>query len=199
MIYAVVIHALPEKWRDITATILIFSDPGAMGLFFMGAIILLEKSQRTLCSMAVSPVSEGEYIWSKVFSLGIISTGVAVLLAITSGKAHIFLLILGSIITSVIFSLLGMIVATKIDSLNQFILGTVPVEILGFGPAILYVFQIDFPFFKFFPPNICIAMVAGAAPTLLEIGILVLFIIILYFMARRNVRKMWRRLGGAKL
>lgn len=43
VIYLIVLLAVPENWREKTAAILIFSDPASMGLFFMGAIVLLEK------------------------------------------------------------------------------------------------------------------------------------------------------------
>ncbi|HCT90783.1 MAG TPA: ABC transporter permease, partial [Lachnospiraceae bacterium] len=46
-----------------------FSDPAAMGLFFMGAVVLLEKGQHTPCAVAVSPVRAMEYIAAKVASL----------------------------------------------------------------------------------------------------------------------------------
>lgn len=49
VIYVTVLFALPESWQEKAAAILIFSDPAAMGLFFMGAIVLLEKSQNTPC------------------------------------------------------------------------------------------------------------------------------------------------------
>ncbi len=43
IIYVIVLLAVPESWRENIAAILIFSDPASMGLFFMGAIVLLEK------------------------------------------------------------------------------------------------------------------------------------------------------------
>lgn len=43
VIYVTVLFALPESWQEKAAAILIFSDPAAMGLFFMGAIVLLER------------------------------------------------------------------------------------------------------------------------------------------------------------
>lgn len=44
VIYTIILLAVPESWQEKTAAILIFSDPASMGLFFMGAIILLEKT-----------------------------------------------------------------------------------------------------------------------------------------------------------
>ena len=55
-LYAAVLVSLPSFWQKNAAALLIFSDPAAMGLFFMGAIILLEKSQRVTAGFAVSPI-----------------------------------------------------------------------------------------------------------------------------------------------
>jgi fluoroquinolone transport system permease protein len=52
---------------------MIFSDPAAMGLYFMGAIVLFEKSERVLSAIAVSPVKPREYVLSKLCSIGIVS------------------------------------------------------------------------------------------------------------------------------
>lgn len=51
--YIVLLHSLPQSWKENAAAILIYSDPAAMGLFFMGAIILLEKSQRVTSFFAI--------------------------------------------------------------------------------------------------------------------------------------------------
>ena len=65
VLYVCGIAALPEHWKTDIASIMIYSDPAAMGLFFMGAIVLLEKSQKVLNAMVVSPVKISEYILSK--------------------------------------------------------------------------------------------------------------------------------------
>lgn len=104
--YRAVLFAIPKSWRENAAVLLIFSDPAAMGLFFMGAIVLLEKSQGVSCAFAVSPVKAVEYITAKVISLCALALAAAAILA-------------------------GIIIATKITSLNQFILWTVPIEIIS--------------------------------------------------------------------
>ncbi|MDD2980867.1 MAG: ABC transporter permease [Hespellia sp.] len=199
IIYITAILAIPQSWRGKIVTLLIFSDPPAMGMFFMGAIVLLEKSQRVLCTLAVSPITPQEYIASKMISVSLISLLVAVSIALAAGKDHLFILGMGTVLTSMIFTLLGMIVAVKIESLNQFILWTVPFEIIGFGPAVLYLFGVDFPVFQYYPANICINMVAGRLPGGLKIVILCIFIAILFGLAQKSVLRMWNRLGGAKL
>lgn len=141
VLYVVILFSLPQSWKENAAAILIFSDPAAMGLFFMGAIVLLEKSQRVTSYFAVSPLRALEYVGSKVFSLNLISLLVAAVLAISAGCERIAITLFGTFLSGVIFTLLGILIATKITSLNQFILATVPVEVLVFVPAVLHLFE----------------------------------------------------------
>ncbi|MHB8131355.1 MAG: fluoroquinolone export ABC transporter permease subunit, partial [Mobilitalea sp.] len=124
LIYILLLFALPVAAKEKAVTILIYTDPAAMGLFFMGAIVLLEKSQRVLNSIAVSPVKVSEYIISKVVSLGAISTLVGVIISASAGTGNIFGVMIGTFLGSVIFSLFGLMVAAKINSLNQFMVAS---------------------------------------------------------------------------
>ena len=56
-------------------------------MFFMGAIILLEKSQRVTSLFAVSPLKESEYIGSKVLSISLIAVFVAGVAPVLAGVA----------------------------------------------------------------------------------------------------------------
>ena len=142
VIYIAVLFALPENWKEKAAAILIFSDPASMGLFFMGAIVLLEKSQHTTCALAVSPVHAAEYVIAKVCSLSAISLVVAAILALAADANHLHIVLFGTFLSGVIFTLSGIIVARKITGLNQFILWTVPIEAVCFVPAILHLFSV---------------------------------------------------------
>lgn len=55
LFYVCTVAALPSVWKEKIAAVMIYSDPAAVGLFFMGAIVLLEKSQKALNAFAVSP------------------------------------------------------------------------------------------------------------------------------------------------
>lgn len=159
-IYVTVLFMLPESWKEKAAAILIFSDPASMGLFFMGAIVLLEKSQHTPCAFAVSPVRAAEYVIAKVSSLSAISLAVAVILASAARADNIHIILFGTVISSVIFTLLGIIAAARIAGLNQFILRTVPIEIVCFVPAILHLFKITPAWCGYYPVNACMDMIS---------------------------------------
>ncbi len=199
-IYIVILQTLPASWREHAAIIMIFSDPAAMGLFFMGAIILLEKSQRVLNALAVSPVKVTEYIISKVVSLGLISVVVAGVLSLSVKKENLLMVLLATAMTSTIFTLLGLIAGAKIASLNQFLIVTVPLEMICFTPAILYLFGYSPLFLRFYPINLCMSLIAGKyEKVLISIAIIFAAIGILFFAAYRSTLKMWKSVGGVKL
>lgn len=199
-IYIIILHTFPPSWREHAAVIMIFSDPAAMGLFFMGAIILLEKSQRVLNALAISPVKVTEYIISKVVSLGLISVVVAGILSISVKKENLLIVLLATAMTSTIFTLLGLIAGAKIASLNQFLIATVPLEMIYFAPPILYLFGYSPAFLRFYPLNLCMSLIAGKYEKVL-ISIVIIFatIGILFFAAYRCTLKMWKSVGGVKL
>lgn len=199
VIYIIILFALPESWEEKAAAILIFSDPASMGLFFMGAIVLLEKNQHTTCALAVSPVHATEYIIAKVSSLSAISLVVAAILALSTGSDHLHIVLFGTLISSVIFTLLGIIAATKIAGLNQFILWTVPIEAVCFVPAILHLFKITPAWCRYYPVNVCMDMVSGHSSSAIGFLGAMSMTVILFVLSRFCVLKMWDSMGGVKL
>lgn len=198
-IYLIVLFALPSDWRKQVASVMIFSDPSALGLFFMGAIVLLEKSQRIPCAFAVSPVKAAEYICSKIISLGVISTIVAAILASFAKANNLGLVLMGTVPASILFTLLGIIIATKISSLNQFILFTAPVEVIGFVPALSTLFVGGSKLLRYYPTNVCMNLITGKKPSIIGIMITIVSILLFFVIAQRCVQKMWMSMGGVKL
>ena len=200
LLYVCAIAALPEHWKNNIAAIMIYSDPAAMGLFFMGAIVLLEKSQKVLNAMVVSPVKISEYILSKTVALIAISTVIALILGLVSGSNHLLGIAVGTALTSAIFTMLGIITATRISNLNQFLIVIMPIEIVCFVPPIVGLFVKLPDIFRFFPFTACINLITGKSILLsFDMVLVIATLIILYMVARHTVEHMWRTLGGVKL
>lgn len=198
--YIMLLFAFPDNWRENSAIIMIFSDPAAMGLFFMGAIVLLEKSERVIDAIVVSPVKATEYIFSKIISFCFISIVVALFLALAAGSANLPLILLGTGLTSVIFTLLGLIAATKISSLNQFVAIIMPIEIVCFIPPIFYFFDYSMNIFRWYPINLCIGLISGKPENIIiDILIILATIAVLFVIAYKCTLKMWKRSGGVKI
>lgn len=200
LLYISLLFILPEAWRKSAAILMIFSDPAAMGLYFMGSILLFEKSERVLNSIAISPVKPFEYVMAKLGSIGIISTLVGFLIGLSGGAAsNPFYLITGVFLGSCLFSSIGLIVAVNIETLNQFMLATIPAELLISLPAIAYLLGWK-PGWLLFHPGVCVIELfqngSGSMPAAI---ILALWTALFGRIAAGTVAKSFRLLGGVKL
>ena len=202
ILYLVIFSFFSGEVKNTIVSICVYSDPAAMGMFFMGALILLEKSQRITSSIAISPVTPEEYILGKVLSIGIISVFVGIILMVQGGCANYLLCVIGLFTGSAFFSLCGIIVGAKIESLNQYILWTIPFEIVGFVPVILYRngFLWDNRLMILHPGCSIMQLLEGNMEmALLSIISVIVWLIFLFWIADLSVRKMFRISGGAKL
>lgn len=199
VLYAAVLLALPKSVRQTAAAILIFSDPAAMGLFFMGAIVLLEKSQRTPCALAVSPVGAAEYILAKTGSLAAVSLAVAAVLACVAGVRPLLPALFGTFLGSVVFTLFGMLVAANVESLNAFLLWVAPAEAVCFVPAVLYALGIAPAWIGDTPVGACMDMIGGRLPSAAGLWGTIAAAGGLFVLSRLCVLRMWDRMEGGKL
>ena len=201
ILYLCVLSLIPGSALEVTASILIFTDPAAMGLFFMGAVILLEKSQRVGASIAVSPVTVTEYIIAKVVPMMIIGCCVASALA-AYARTMSFLCIIGVALACFCYSFCGLIVATKVKSLNGFMIAVVPFEMILFAPVILSLFGYTNQVWWLLHPGIAgYDLIAGksvenTAYVLLSIGSLLLWSFILFFLCKKRVKEYLEQIGG---
>lgn len=200
IIYIGVTYALPVSLREKASTFFIFTDPAALGLFFMGSIVLLEKSERVLNTLAVSPVTTSEYILSKLLSLGFISTISGSVIAFSTGKStNILYFTIGLFLGSCLFSLFGLIIAAKTKSLNSFIISTMPYLIIMTIPAALHIFGYSSSLLFIHPGIIIIDLLSGSNTSILLIFLLIFWVSIFYKIAHVLVDKMIKSIGGVKL
>lgn len=201
IIYLVIFSFFEGEVKNTIVSICVYSDPAAMGMFFMGALILLEKSQRVTGSIALSPVTPEKYILGKVLSIGMISEIVGIILMLQGGTKNFLLCGIGIFAGAVIFSLCGIIVGTKIESLNQYIVWTIPFEIVGFVPVILYRLGLGkgSRLMLLHPGCGVMQLLEGnmeaALLSLVSVGI---WLVILFAIADLSVRKMFLSSGGSQ-
>lgn len=200
VVYIIVLSLMPPTVKGTVAAIIIFTDPAALGLVFMGAIVLLEKSQRVLPSLAVSPAKPCEYICSKAVSLGLISTLAGVITGIAGGTHHLFWTAAGTFLGAVLFSLLGLILAAKADSLNQFLILIVPTMIVLMLPPLADVFGYSHTLFLFHPGNAVLRLISGNTENLpATLSVFAAWLVVFYCLSAQSAQKMLNRVGGVKL
>lgn len=200
-VYLCLLSVIPQAARGITAVILIFTDPAAMGLFFMGAMVLLEKSQRVESSLAVSPVTISEYILGKCVPFMTVGVLVALILSCFSGNGKLLLMLAGVAFSSILFSMCGLLVGSHVNSLNGFMIATIPFEIFLCAPAILYLFDFIKGAAWYLHPGVAaIRLIGGGTGAWYrDAAVLLLWMLLAYLGCKGAVKRSFQTMGGAKL
>ena len=193
-LYIILLRQLPEGLLGIATTFVIFTDPGFLGFLFIGAIILFEKSEQTLNALTVTPLKVNEYIFSKTLSLTILALLTSLIIVLFSyGLDFNYLaLILGVLLTSFFFTLIGFIAVAKFNTLNEYFLTSVFYMIILTLPLIDFFKLLESPLFYLVPTQASLVLLQSAFEEVASWEIiyavlyLVLWIIYIYRWAHRS-------------
>lgn len=194
VLYIMIVQVMAKDFKDITAQILVFTDPATIGIFFMGAIVLLEKSQRIFPSLLVSPIEFKDYLFGKVMSFAFISVISAAAILYFSPAGITAVSIITIALGSVFFSILGMIAALNSRSMNDYLLISTLFEIIFCLPGVLYIFSVAKKYLFFTPGAV---IVDGMKNNPLSIIYMVIWDTLLILVTYKYMNKKYRKMGGA--
>lgn len=121
---AVLVWAAPWLPAWVPAVV-IFTDPAALGFFFLGALLMLERSERVRPALAVAPVSPGEYFGGKLITLSAVSLiAAAALLMVLHRPADPALLLLTVALTAIQYIGIGVPIALGFRTVNGYLIGS---------------------------------------------------------------------------
>jgi len=153
LMYIIILLNLPTLTREGATVLLIFSDISVLGYFFIGGIILLERRQGTLNTLTVTPLRPWEYLWAKVLSLTCISVvvGVVILLTTSGLQPEILWFLPGLTLSAVLFTLLGLVVAIRSETVNEYFFRGLAYYMVFMVPLIHYFGVVEHPLFHLLP------------------------------------------------
>ncbi len=185
--YVVVLRLLPQSWRESGRYLIVYSDPAALGLFFMGALLLYEKSGRVHPALAVSPCTPFEYLGAKILSLALVSLASAIGIQLFSGGGLSVFFCIGVVLASALLTLTGICLGSAITTLNSFLIITIPAELVLMVPPAIWLFSGRPPALLFHPGVLVFALMSGSLrfPALGAAGVLVALVPLALFAARR--------------
>lgn len=202
--YIVLVGILPASWSNTATVIILFIDPAALGFFFIGGILLLEKGERVLDALFVSPLHVWEYIIAKALSLGFISvlTGIIVTVIGLGANVNIPVLIISLMAGSVLYTFVGLAAGARAKTVNQYMIITVPAEIVLSVPPFLLLFGIKSTLLEIMPGSLvfrllqwCTGEYSAASPAVLLAGVL-LWIVPAFLLAIDRMNRFLSRTGG---
>jgi fluoroquinolone transport system permease protein len=202
LVYMVVMMKLPESIKAVAVSLTVFSDPSVLGFFFIGGLVMLEKDQGMFRYLTVTPLSPGEYLLSKAFSMALVAmmAGSTITLTTYSGHVNWFYLIPGILLTSLFFTLYGILPAAKSRTINQYFIRMVPYLLFMILPCFS---AIGFPYdylFNIFPSVAGLRLIMGAFTGLAPLeALLNLFILaVMNALILKNVIKTYAHMATAE-
>jgi len=203
VLYFITTQAIEDMNKPIFHTMLLFFDPAVIGIMFIGALVLFEKSENVLQALVITPMIVDDYILSKITSLTILSVISAsifiALLNIFSGiEFNILYLASGIILTSIMLIILGFILVSRVNSLNEYLLAMI-ISFLGllFPPMLHLSGLYENVLFYLWPTQASFVVFKGVfnAASLetweivYGIGYQIAWIVLLYFLSKRAFHK----------
>jgi fluoroquinolone transport system permease protein len=197
VVYIILLRLVEDGMRETLAVLVVFSDPAMLGFFFIGGIILLEKAQGIFPALFVTPIRISEYVWAKVYSLTALSllTSFLILLATVGMDMHVLPLFIGITFTSMIATLLGIGLAVRVNTINQFLVSSVLFVPIFFTPVMEWIGIHSFVYYLF-PGKASLLFLEGGfasitwKETVYALCMLLCACIAAYYFALRSLQKL---------
>jgi len=162
--YIAFLNLLPHDLRPPAAVLLVFTDPCVLGFFFIGGIVLFEKGQGVFQNLFVSPLRLRDYLLSKTLSLSLlsISAAFAIVLFTFGFNFNPLLLFAGVALSSVLFTLIGLTLVVRVETINQYLMASIAYILPLMLPLIEFLGLARSPLFYLLPAKPSLILIEGA-------------------------------------
>ncbi|MCL6610558.1 MAG: ABC transporter permease [Peptococcaceae bacterium] len=140
-VWILLIRQMPPGILDIAVPLVVFTDLGIVGFYFIAGMILFEKGENTLSAVVVTPLRFAEYLASKLVTLTVLALVVTLAVVVVSyGPGFdMFRLIPGVVLASLTALLVSFIAVSPFESISSYIL-----------PSQLYLLVMNLPLLHYF-------------------------------------------------
>ncbi len=125
LVYLGVLELIPfGEFKPWVLTFILYTDPTILGMLFVGSLLLFEQSEGTLSAIVVTPLQRSHYLWSKALSLTVMAllSSIAIVAGSYGWQFNWMYLILGVVLSSLLFSFIGLCVVFYVRSFNAYII-----------------------------------------------------------------------------
>jgi fluoroquinolone transport system permease protein len=159
--------------------LIIFTDPAAVAFFFLGALMMLEKSEGVRAALAVTPMTAAEYLLGKAITLvGLSVLSCAMLIPFMDGVPSPWLLVLTVLLTAIQYLGIGVPIALRFRTVSGYLLGSAALLTPVIAPGMLALME-PFPGWLAVLPaasqfRLMLVATGAATATQAEVGIMLL-------------------------
>ena len=210
VLYFLTTQAISDMNNTVFHSLLLFFDPAIIGIMFVGALVLFEKSENVLQALVITPMKTDDYLLSKITALTILSIisasiFVTLLYVFSNVNFNVIYLVLGVILTSVMLILVGFIFVSRLKSINEYLMAMVILFLgLTFPPMLQLSGLYESMIFYLWPTQASFELFIGVFneasleswEIVYGIGYQIFWIVLLFYFARRAFYKYIVSRGG---
>ena len=162
-LYIVGLRMSPQAVRELLLPILIFSDPGMLGFYFIAALVLFEKEARSLQAVSVTPLRPSEYLLAKAISLSTLAVLASLVVAGLGWELTPRLLMLVPVVgvCGVLVVFAGFAFVVRHNTFSMFLLQSIPVLIVLGIPILGPLGLMQSPLYYLFPSYPALLAIRG--------------------------------------
>lgn len=124
-LYVAMLLSAGPALPDWTVPTIVFVDPAALGFFFLGALMMLERGEGVRVALATTPISAADYLGAKVLTLTVMALIASlVLLAFSASASGASLMALSVVLTSVQYVGIGAAIALRFRTVGGYLIGS---------------------------------------------------------------------------
>jgi len=123
-VWVLMLYWIPDAGIEPLLVSILFIDLGVFGFFFMPGLYYLEKNERVLEGLVVTPLRPWEYLIAKaaVLSAAAFAVGAAVTLLVYGAELNWLWFVLSMLAMSYPLSLLGFVIAARFNAICAYLL-----------------------------------------------------------------------------
>ena len=133
--------AIPEQHAESLVPAFLLAEPGTLALTLVAAQACLERSERSVTALAVTPLRSGEYVFAMVLASALLATLAGMLLqgGVLGVDLRLLLLLPPLLMTATLAGFLGLGLAARFSEFTRFLVGgLMPATVLILLPFLSY-------------------------------------------------------------
>ncbi len=129
------VETLSPEW----GAFFVFVDPATIGLAFVGAIVLMEKAQRTIYALGISPMRPQLYVASKTISLTLLTFAAGLVVAwVAVDRFDVGKMLIALTLSSTVAVLMGFACVARAPTMNKFMITLLWVTVVAYIPVLAH-------------------------------------------------------------
>jgi fluoroquinolone transport system permease protein len=162
VMYVILLRLLPEDIASAVLPYLVFSDPAALGFFFVGGIVLADRSDGVAAAVLVTPVEPVQVLVARVGTLSALGALGGIAIGLASGAAVRWASFLpGVLLTALFYTSFGYAVAVRARSVNEYFARATAWAIPLFAPLVFMATGAESWLLALWPTTAAIVLLTG--------------------------------------